>query len=53
MAEQTSQRPVEKSRLRLALDSDFTYQFKRSPVAVVSALVVLIMVLAAVFAPLV
>ncbi len=39
------------SRLRLALDSDFFYTFKRSPVAVVSFSVVSIMVLAAVFAP--
>jgi peptide/nickel transport system permease protein len=35
------------------LDSDFVYSFSRSPVAIVSALVVLVVVLAAVFAPLI
>jgi len=35
------------------LDSDFVYSFRRSPVAVVSAVVVLIIVLCAVFAPLI
>jgi peptide/nickel transport system permease protein len=51
MADMTTERPREKSRLRIALDSDFAYQFRRSPVAIVSALVVLIMVFCAVFAP--
>ena len=41
------------SRLSLALQSDFLYQFKRSPVAVVSFVIVVILVLAAVFAPLI
>jgi peptide/nickel transport system permease protein len=41
------------SRLSLALQSDFYYQFKRSPVAVVSFVVVALMVLSAVFAPLI
>ena len=41
------------SRWRLATQSDLFYAFKRSPVAVVSAGVVLILVLAAVFAPLI
>ena len=41
------------SRLSVALQSDFFYSFRRSPVAVVSALVVLVMVFAAVFAPLI
>ena len=41
------------SRLRLALQSDFAYQFKRSPVAVVSFAVTLILVLGAIFAPLI
>lgn len=41
------------SRLRLALESDFFFQFKRSPVAVVSFVVVTIMVLSAIFAPLI
>jgi peptide/nickel transport system permease protein len=42
---------VTKSRLRLALESDVFYSFRRSPVAVVSALVVLVLLLAALFAP--
>lgn len=41
------------SRLSLAFQSDFFYTFKRSPVAVVSFAVVLIMVLGALFAPLI
>lgn len=44
---------AERSRFRLALESDFAYQFKKSPVAMVSATVVLIMVLCAIFAPLI
>ncbi len=39
------------SRLRLALQSDFFHNFRNSPVAVVSALVVMLLVLSAVFAP--
>jgi peptide/nickel transport system permease protein len=42
-----------KSRFRLAVESDLFYTFKRSPVAMVSAAVVLVLVLAAVFAPLI
>ncbi len=41
------------SRLSLALQSDFVYQFKRSPVAVVSFVLVLLLVLSALFAPLI
>jgi peptide/nickel transport system permease protein len=41
------------SRLRRAWDSDFLYSFRRSPVAVVAALTVTLMVLAALFAPLI
>ncbi len=41
------------SRLSLWWQSDFMYTFKRSPVAVVSFAVVALMVLAAVFAPLI
>ncbi|MFK7837598.1 MAG: ABC transporter permease [Sulfitobacter sp.] len=41
------------SRLSLWWQSDFMYMFKRSPVAVVSFVVVSLMVLAAVFAPLI
>ncbi|WP_295313732.1 ABC transporter permease [Roseobacter sp.] len=56
MAELSSQTPekvVERSRLRVAIDSDFAWQFRKSPVAIVSAVVVTIMVLAAIFAPLI
>ena len=53
MADTSLQKPVEKTRLRLALESDFFYQFKKSPVAVVSAIVVVLMMLAAIFAPLI
>jgi peptide/nickel transport system permease protein len=53
MAETSTVKPVEKSRLRIALESDFAHQFKTSPVAVISAVIVLVMVLSAVFAPLI
>jgi peptide/nickel transport system permease protein len=43
----------DKSRLSVAMESDFVYAFKRSPVAMVSTIVVLILVLSAVFAPLI
>lgn len=49
----TAPKVNERSRLRIALDSDFAYQFKKSPIAMVSALVVLIMVSCAIFAPLI
>ena len=41
------------SRLRRALDSDLFYAFRKSPVAVVSAVVTFILVFSAVFAPLI
>jgi peptide/nickel transport system permease protein len=41
------------SRLSLAMQSDFIYQFKHSPVAVVSFAVTMILVLGAIFAPLI
>ncbi|MDF1726968.1 MAG: ABC transporter permease [Sulfitobacter sp.] len=41
------------SRLSLAMQSDFFYTFRRSPVAIISFAVVLIMVLSALFAPLI
>ncbi|WP_299350792.1 ABC transporter permease [uncultured Shimia sp.] len=41
------------SRLRRALDSDLYYAFRRSPVAMVSAAVSLLLILSAVFAPLI
>lgn len=43
----------EPSRLAKMWDSDFAYNFRRSPVAVASAFVVLVLVLGAVFAPLI
>ncbi|TNF21061.1 MAG: ABC transporter permease [Rhodobacteraceae bacterium] len=43
--------PPPKSRMRLALESDVFYTFRRSPVAVISALVVLVLVLSSVLAP--
>ena len=43
----------EKGRWRRFLDSDFFYSFQRSPVAVVSFAVVCILVLSAIFAPLI
>ena len=39
------------SKLRRALDSDFFYAFRRSPVAIVSAAVAILLILSAVFAP--
>lgn len=41
------------SRMRRALDSDLFYAFKRSPVAMVSAVVATLLILSAVFAPLI
>ncbi|MCP4208990.1 MAG: ABC transporter permease [Shimia sp.] len=51
MSDQSSTAP--QSRLAKALDSDFVYSFRRSPVAVVSFIVVMLLVLSAVFAPLI
>lgn len=48
-----SETPKPPSRLRAFWDSDLAYSFRRSPVAVVSLCVVLLMVLSAVFAPLI
>ncbi len=45
--------PVDKSRWTRFRESDFFYAFKRSPVAVVSFAVVALLVLSAVFAPLI
>lgn len=53
ISQNTPVKAQERSRLRVALDSDFAYQFKKSPVAIVSAIMVLIMVCCAVFAPLI
>ncbi|MFY0662964.1 MAG: ABC transporter permease [Shimia sp.] len=51
MSDQTSTAP--QSRLAKALDSDFIYNFRRSPVAIASFLVVMLLVLSSVFAPLI
>ena len=51
MTDQTA--PTPPTRLRRALDSDLFYAFKRSPVAMVSSFVALLLILSAVFAPLV
>lgn len=48
-----SETPKRRSRLRTIWDSDLAYSFRRTPVAVISLCVVLVMVLAAVFAPLI
>ena len=47
--------PAPKPRGRLAhwWDGDFAYQFRRSPIAMISFAVVMLMVLAAIFAPLI
>ena len=46
-------KPARRSRLSEFLASDFFYMFKRSPVAIVSFAVVAVLVLSAVFAPLI
>ena len=48
-----TQKPVEQSRLRVFLDSDVFYMFKKSPVAIVSTVVFLTLVLSAICAPLI
>ncbi len=48
-----TQKPVEQSRLRVFLDSDVFYMFKKSPVAMVSTVIFMTLVLSAVFAPLI
>ncbi|PUB11836.1 ABC transporter permease [Yoonia sediminilitoris] len=52
MSDMTQKIP-QKSRVRLFLDSDIFYAFKRSPVAVASTIVVSILILSALFAPLI
>lgn len=47
------QKVVEQSRLRVFLDSDVFYMFKKSPVAVVSTIIFATLVLSALFAPLI
>ncbi len=42
-----------RSRLAMAWDSDLAYSFRRSPVAMISAAVTVILILSAVFAPLI
>jgi len=53
ISDQNSPKPVDRSRMREFLDSDILHAFKRSPVAVVSMIVVIILVGSSVFAPLV
>jgi len=48
-----SSTPKRPSRFRAMLDSDLFYSFRKTPVAVVSLCVVILMVLSAVFAPLI
>ncbi|MDJ1006989.1 MAG: ABC transporter permease [Paracoccaceae bacterium] len=50
---ETVERAVEKGNWQRFRESDFFYSFKRSPVAIVSFAVVCILVLSAVFAPLI
>lgn len=50
---ETTENAVAPSRLRRALDSDLFYSFSRSPVAIVSAVVAIGLVLAALLAPLI
>ncbi|QGX99758.1 ABC transporter permease [Roseovarius faecimaris] len=53
MSDQAATPTPTPGRLRRAWDSDFLYTFRRAPVAVVSALIVVVLMLAAVFAPLI
>ena len=52
MTDTPSSQPADRSRIALALDSDFVYAFRRSPVAIVASVVVAVLVLSAIFAPL-
>lgn len=49
----TPKTEVVPSRTRRALDSDLFYAFKRSPVAMVSAVFALVLIMSAIFAPLI
>jgi peptide/nickel transport system permease protein len=51
--ENTVQAERARSRIAMAWDSDVAYAFRRSPVAMISAAVTLILILSAVFAPLI
>ncbi|MHA7886291.1 MULTISPECIES: ABC transporter permease [Roseicyclus] len=53
LPEQSVERARARSRLAMAWDSDLAHSFRRSPVAMLSAAVTLILVLSAVFAPLI
>jgi peptide/nickel transport system permease protein len=52
-AEERGAAPRRPSRLAVAWQSDFAYRFRRSPVAMVSFVVMMTLVLSAVFAPLI
>lgn len=53
MSDQSAPRAASPARLREFWDSDFAYAFRRSPVAIISLGVVLLLVLSAIFAPLI
>ncbi|WP_299043280.1 ABC transporter permease [uncultured Tateyamaria sp.] len=53
MTDATQPKPKAPTRLHRWADSDFIYQFKRSPVAIFSFTVALLLVLSAIFAPLI
>jgi peptide/nickel transport system permease protein len=51
MSEQTIQPPRDAGRLARILDSDLLYSFRRAPIAIVSAVVALVLIVGAVGAP--
>jgi peptide/nickel transport system permease protein len=51
MSEQTIQPPRDAGRLARILDSDLLYSFRRAPIAIVSAVVALLLIIGAVGAP--
>ncbi len=51
MSEQTIRAPRDEGRLARILDSDLLYSFRRSPVAIISALVALMLIIGSVGAP--
>ncbi|MBJ3763875.1 ABC transporter permease [Maribius pontilimi] len=52
-ADATAEKPTPKSRFSRAWQSDFAWKFRHSPVAIVATLVMLVIVLSAIFAPLI
>ena len=54
MTEVVERQPLrEPSRIRVIWDSDFGYAFRKSPVAIISCMIVFFLILCAVFAPLI